>query len=204
MRGLAAALILIAAAPPGPWRDAGQDPDIKYFTRERAESAYQEYRAEGLFAAPLAAVLQVVSNPGRYPGVNPTLKAERWLGDQGGRRVVYNRYDPPLGDDRDACIALSEEHSADGVVTLRWDNQGVVCIAPVDGVVRMPSNEGFWELTPADEGRKTRFAYQFFQDIGGWSGWAILVNPTTLGIVQDSVRAIGHAAATQPGSAGGK
>jgi hypothetical protein len=194
------ALALASAVAPA-WQDAGSEGASKYFVRLRAESPFQEYRIEGKFDGPVAAVIEIVTHPGRHAGVNPTLKEERFLGEQGGRKVFYNRYDPPLGDDRDSCLAMSEERGPGGVVTLRWDSR-VGCIPPVEGVVRMPANEGFFVLTPADDGRATQFVYQTFQDIGGWGGWAFIVNPTTFSIVKESVRAIGRAAMS--GSAGGR
>jgi hypothetical protein len=162
---LALALIpLVAAAQAPGFKHVGSHAGVEVYRQMR--SPVIELVADGEIAAPPSQVRAVVLDYAHAHEVTDHVVESRVL--QSGKRdvYVYQRLDLPIVADRDYT-----QHCW-------WGEKGpqlsVRCVvdnghgpAPRPGVVRVPTLDGSWELTPIHDGMATHAVYHVRIDMAG-------------------------------------
>jgi hypothetical protein len=122
--------------------------------------------AEGVIGAPPLAVRDALIDYERQVGVIARVSEIKVLERRPGGARVYQRLNLPVIDDRDYTLDVS--WGTDGGT--HWIRYGAVEEGgpdPVDGVVRVNSHSGSWQLRPAEGGDATLVRYQFHMDMAG-------------------------------------
>jgi len=160
MASIASALAL---ALPG-YTEVARNHDVVVMQREG--STVIDLVAEGDFAAPPERLLALLLAYDRHAGLVRGVSESRVLARGPNEVVVYQRLSLPIISDRDVTLRVT--FGADGDV--RWlkfaacNQRGP---GPVDGVVRIPVDEGGWQLVPIEGGRGTRARYSLRLDLAG-------------------------------------
>ena len=122
--------------------------------------------AEGRFEAPPAAVEQVLSDYAAQLGVVSRLSEAEIL-DRGPQwLLVYQRLNLPVISDRDYVLYVRWGTEGDTL----WITHTAIAgtgPAPKDGVVRVVSHVGSWQLKPVDGGSATFARFEAELDLGG-------------------------------------
>lgn len=167
-------------------------------SRQRPGSDVREVRGLGSFAAPPWVIKNVVDDVEHYKDFMPYTKTSTQEKGGDGYIISYQRLEVPLADDRDYTIKIFDEstESAAGVVVWknRWSSAESIGRAPIDGVVRIAVNEGYWQLEDLDGGKHTKATYYVYTNPGGALP-AFLVNAANTQAVPDLFKAVAKAAA---------
>jgi hypothetical protein len=86
-------------------------------------------------------------------------------------KVRYTRLAFPIIDDRDYFIEITLDQDlgpdGSGVYHASWKPWGLDRPS-MHGVVRVTTNEGFWDVQPLEGGRKSQVTYYLLSDPGGY------------------------------------
>lgn len=200
-RAFASLVILCALAGPlahadDGWKEAGKSDGIAIFNRQRPGSDIAEVKAIGVIDAPPWIVKNVIDDVGRYKEFMPYTKASDILKKEPAAVVSYQRIDAPLVDNRDYTIRIRDESRrlADGRVVYKnhWVPAEGIGPKPIEGVVRVNINEGYWLLEDEDGGKRTRATYYVYTDPGG-SLPSFIVNAANTNAIPDLFKAVSKA-----------
>lgn len=199
---VALALLLAAGAAEaeegtGPeWKTVETDP-ITIKVRERTDGKGKDVWAEGTLKADVRDVQAALLDQASYREWMPYVKESREVSRAAdGSRVSYTRLELPVVSSRDyVCQVVNDGLVAadgTGVFIQRW--WAVPDALPVrEGVVRLPRNEGTWEVKAKGEGASYA-VYKFSVDPGG-SLPGFLANMGQKGGVLDTWKAVEKRAA---------
>ncbi len=202
----AAVLVVAAVAGAGQahadeWKevaktDVGGRPIVVY-ARDRAGSDVKEVRGVGSFDAPAWVVKNVIDDVAHYQDFMPYTETSKVVTKGDGFIVSYQRLSVPLADDRDYTIKIFDESKEDAAGKVvwknRWSEANKLGPAVIDGVVRVPVNEGYWQLEDLDGGKRTKATYYVYTNPGG-SMPAFLVNAANEQAIPDLYKAVAKAA----------
>ncbi len=206
-RAVAACFVALCAAASvageEPWHEAAKTEvagrPLTVYDRARAGSDVREVLGKGSFEAPPWVIKNVIDDVGRYSEFMP-YTAKSTIESQGdGWMISYQRLAIPLADDRDYVIKLTDESKEDAAGKVVWKNRWTTEGAkggpkPVDGVVRIAINEGYWQLEDLDGGKHTKITYYVYTSPGGAMP-AFLVNAANTQAVPDLFKAVAKASA---------
>jgi hypothetical protein len=105
--------------------------------------------------------------------------------------LLYTVIKAPLADRRDVTVRISDEsqwQAGRGFLKARW-TVSEAGPEPVEGIVRVRVNDGYWLLRPRDGGARTQLTYYLYTDPGG-SVPRWLVNQANRSSVPEIVRAL--------------
>lgn len=191
----------LAAHAEEPWKEAAKTEvagrSLTVFARARAGSDVQEVLGKGSFDAPPWVIKNVVDDVARYSEFMPYTAKSTIESKGDGFVVSYQRLSVPLADDRDYTIKIFDESKEDAAGNIvwknRWSSAGVtVGPKPIDGVVRVAVNEGYWQLEDLDGGKRTKATYYVYTNPGGAMP-AFLVNAANTQAVPDLFKAVAKA-----------
>ena len=163
------ALLLSMSAQSLAWEQVFDEDGVRVWQRPYANSPLLEVRGEVTVAGSLNAVMALL----RDADYN-----RHWVYRSGGAKIihssgyaqahVYGVVDAPFPmRDRDTVVRfdfIQEPETREITITITNTPERV---PPVDGLVRVPDFGGFWQLSPAPEGR-VNIIYQVHGDPGGW------------------------------------
>jgi hypothetical protein len=196
--------LLASPDSPGPtWTKAADTDGITVFTRDKPGTEVKEVKAMGMIDAPPEAVWKVLRDYPKYKERMPYTEAAEVVATEDGGKVtwLYSRIAAPFVAKRDYTLKIVDESDwkdGQGFLKSSWVMAADKGPAPMNDVVRLKINDGFWLLEPKDGGKKTQATYYLFTDPGG-SIPKFLVNSANSGAVPDVFRAI-RKYATQPAS----
>ena len=186
-------LALSLASAPATWQQVASTDGITVFSRTRDGSALSEVKAEAVVDAPPEAVWSVVRDYEAQTRTMPYTEVARVLSREAGDKslLLYTVIKAPLADRRDLTVRILDESQwseGRGFLKARWSvsDEGP---APVEGVVRVRLNEGYWLLRPRDGGARTQLTYYLYADPGG-SVPRWIVNQANRSSVPEVVRAL--------------
>jgi hypothetical protein len=166
------ALALLSAAPDVP--DDGWkllvDGDVKVFSRQKPGARVLEMKAEMLMPATPREVRDVLMDE-EYSKRTPWV-AENRLIDRPtpNSKVKYTRLAFPIIQDRDYFITVTCEQDlaedGSGLYHSSWKPWGLDRPAR-DGVVRVTTCEGYWDVRPDGDGHASHVTYYLLSDPGG-------------------------------------
>lgn len=194
--------------------DAGELPwklvvpgEVEVRARARPGFRIAEIRAE-MDATATPAELREVLLDEAYSRRTPYIADSRILAFQDANHwTKYTRLDFPIIDDRDYFIALDRvsdlEPDGSGLYLVKWKpvagDRG-----PIDGVIRVVVNEGFWELRASTRHPgKTHVTYYLLSDPGGvLPAW--LIDMGNRRVMPDILKALDKEALDRRAARGGK
>lgn len=170
---------------------------LTVYSRARAGSEVREVLGKGSFDAPPWVIKNVIDDVGRYSSFMPYTEKSTIESQGDGWMISYQRLAIPLADDRDYVIKLFDESHEDATGKVVWKNRWTTDGAkggpkPVDGVVRILINEGYWQLEDLDGGKHTKITYYVYTSPGGAMP-AFLVNAANTQAVPDLFKAVAKA-----------
>lgn len=170
MRKLFAILSLllptIASAAPE-WELASDDDGVQVYSRAIEGSDVKEMKAYGTIDAPPERVLALLADVEVYEETMPYTEESKLLKRDGNDIYFYTRLDTPLVAKRDYALKITISKQADGSLKSQWWPANHLAPKAIEGVVRVGVNEGYWLLTPAEGGAKTKAVYFVKTDPGG-------------------------------------
>lgn len=190
-----AALALLASPDSGPgWTKAADTDGITVFTRDKPGTEVKELKAVGMVDAAPEAVWKVIRDYPKYKERMPYTEAAEVVATEEGGKITwfYSRVAAPFVAKRDYTLKIVDESDwkdGQGFLKSTWSIATDRGPAPMNGVVRLKTNDGFWLLEPKDGGKKTFLTYYLFTDPGG-SIPKFLVNSANSSAVPDVFRAI--------------
>lgn len=191
-----ALLLADPLAPPAEgegWTRASEGEGVTVYTRPKKGSDLAEVLAVGLVDASPRAIWDMVRDFPSYPKTMPYIEASELLGSEdGGVLYAYNRLAPPLVDKRDYTLKFTDEsdwQEGKGYLKLAWTAVEGRGPAPIEGVVRVRVNVGYWKLEPRDGGKRTLVSYYVFTDPAG-AVPRFLVNMANTSAIPDLFRAV--------------
>jgi hypothetical protein len=143
---------------------------VSVWVKSNAGSPLGEITAEGEFDAPPEEVFAVLWDVPSQADYMPAVKKAKRVISGETRQVNHLVIDPgvPMVKDRDLVSeATVLERSAERIVFAFKSAEEGVGPAPSEDYVRIPVQEGSWELTAIDGGRRTRAVYKLRTDPGG-------------------------------------
>jgi hypothetical protein len=161
--------VLQPANPNDGWKLAAKTNEITIYSRVRAGSPINEFKALGDVDAPSSIVYAVITNFESYPRFMP-YTAESWLIKREADAIIgYQRLSPKICADRDYTLRVRTKSwpTAEGVTYVNWwapANE----LGPAEkaGVVRVKVCEGGWLLEPRGP-NKTHATYSVYTETGG-------------------------------------
>lgn len=167
-------LMLLTAEEPK-WKLDAESDQVKVYARAHDGSAVREMKAEGLIDAPPEVVWKVVRDYDSYTKVMPYVVEAKILSRTEGDKLmlVYNRLETPLVASRDYIIAIRDESDwkdGKGYFKSAWtcaDKEADAQLPEKKDVVRVRINDGYWQLEPRDDGKKTFATYYLYTAAGG-------------------------------------
>lgn len=154
----------------GPWQLVRSDKGIVVQRRTVAGSQLKEFRGIGVIEAPVSAVMAVL---------NDSEHRREWMAESKEQRtleqidlttaVLYSRLAAPWPvADRDLVMrATTRFEPAQSRVVIEISATTHPSAPPVKGVVRMPSMQAHWHLSPVLGGKWTHAEYQVHANAGG-------------------------------------
>jgi hypothetical protein len=125
-----------------------------------------ELFAEGDIAAPPTVIRDVLFDYDHASKVTDNIAESRVLQRRGQEAVVYQRLKLPVISDRDFTVHSSwQQHGA--TVTTQFAIDNTHGPQPRDGIVRLSTMNGEWELQPIRGGAATHARYHVQIDLGG-------------------------------------
>lgn len=138
----------------------------------RAEAGTVHFAAEAILALPLDSLFDVLMAYDAQRGQLPRLAESRVLERADGRLVVYQRLALPVVSDRDYTLLVTSGRRGD----VRWIHYTAAnhLGPPVrDGIVRVPTNDGSWQLVSLGDAR-TLVRFEHRTDFAGaLPGWMV-------------------------------
>jgi hypothetical protein len=184
------AAVVLAISPATAWEllSKSEEPHRSYtlFERPHAGSEYSEYRLEVFVESErdqvIAALEHNILDSSTYPeGFRRTL-----LRRERAALITYDYVDVPILSDRDVVMRIDLARDADPAQpAVRWHAIEGEGPRPPAGVVRMPSYEGTWTLTPTSSG--TLAVYQSHVDFGGSVPRALVESRLPAEIAQQAI-----------------
>jgi hypothetical protein len=157
-------------ADPG-WSVAAKTEGIVIYNRARPGSDLKEVLAVGSFDASPEHVHRVLDDNARYQDFMPYTKESRVLKREGDTVWSYERISAPLVAERDYTVKITHEREqrADGSAVLvhHFAQSNGDGPAPIEGVVRVQTLEGHWQLEPIEGGKRTRATYWVYTSPSG-------------------------------------
>jgi hypothetical protein len=190
----------LALAAEGTWEEAASvdigGRKLIVSARSKEGSDIKEVRGVGVIDAPAWVVKNVIDDVAHYKDFMPYTKASTVISTHDGYVVSYQRLATPVVDDRDYTIKIFDESREDAqgkvIWKTRWTEANKLGPKPIDGVARVPINEGYWILEDADGGARTRATYYVYTSPGG-SIPTFVVNMANAQAVPELFRAVGKA-----------
>jgi hypothetical protein len=149
----------------------GEHHGVKVYRRDTSGI---ELGAEGDIPAPPDRVLAVLTDYANHPKWVKGLAESKVLARDANSVVVYQRLNLPVLDDRDFTLHATWGDLPDGGRWLKFVTANDRGPRPVQGVVRVHTHDGAWQLEPIDGGRATHAIYRFHLDLAGsfpaWMG----------------------------------
>ncbi|MCK6544728.1 START domain-containing protein [Myxococcota bacterium] len=189
-----AALVVLTLAPhvaaAADWELIEDDEGIRVWRREVEGTSLVEFRGRGVVDAPIQAVLAVVHDADRSTEWMENCNASHTIQYKSPLDVIsYNRTasPAPLVSDRDVVVESTYEITpAKRTIKMAFRSVTHPKAPAIDGVVRMPRLEGYFELTYLTP-TKTDVTYQIQADPGGsLPSW--IVNWASKSIPFDTIR----------------
>jgi hypothetical protein len=183
-------VLMPRAAGAADWEQLEDDEGIRVWQREIEGTSLVEFRGRGVVDAPIQDVLAVVHDADRSTEWMESCNGSHTVEYKSPLRVIsYNRTESPapLVSDRDVVVE-STYVITPAAKKIRMEFRSVAHEkAPaLDGVVRMPKLEGYWELVYGGP-KKTEVTYQIQADPGGsLPSW--IVNWASKSIPFDTIR----------------
>jgi len=176
------------------WAKASEGEGVTVYTRPKKGADLSEVLAVGLVDASPRAIWDMVRDFASYTKTMPYVEASELLATEDGGRVLYayNRIAPPLVARRDYILQFTDESAwqeGRGYLKVAWTAVEGRGPAPIEGVVRVRSNVGYWKLEPRDGGKRTLVSYYVFTDPGGAIP-RFLVNAANTSAIPDLFRAV--------------
>ncbi len=176
------------------WTRASEGEGVTVYTRPKKGSDLSEVLAVGLVDASPRAVYDMVRDFASYTKTMPYIEASELLATEEEGRVLYayNRLAPPLVDKRDYILKFVDEsdwQEGKGYLKLTWTAVEGRGPAPVEGIVRVRTNVGYWKLEPRDGGKRTLVSYYVFTDPAG-AVPRFLVNMANTSAIPDLFKAV--------------
>lgn len=173
-----AAALPAAATDQGAWtlydRDDGASSGYALYRRQGPGEAFSTWRLEAELPAPPEVVWRVTladlleshrASAGRRRSV---------LRREGDVFWIHTEISVPLVADRDLVLRMERRRDpATGALRIEWRADPAAGPPPAEGVVRMVVSRGFWEFTPAADGR-THARYESYAEPGGpFPAWLV-------------------------------
>lgn len=167
-------------------------------SRSRPGTDIREVRGLGSFEAPPWIVKNVIDDVLHYKDFLPYSSVSDVLSTHDGYIVSYQRIKAPLVSDRDYTVKIFDEskQDSDGKITWknRWSLANELGPPPVEGVVRLSVNEGYWLLEDIDNGKHTKVTYYVYTNPGGALP-SFIVNAANTQAVPGLLQAVAKASA---------
>jgi len=170
---LVATVALFALAAEPRWEMAAEPPGLKIFSRTRPDSEVKEMKATGMIDFAPQDVFKVIQDLEHYKENMPyTAEATEVKKVSDTVTLFYSRLDTPMVSGRDYVIKLTDEskwNDGKGFLKVSWTivpEQDELVPLKKD-IVRIRTNEGFWNLEPRDNGAKTFATYYIYTSPGG-------------------------------------
>jgi ribosome-associated toxin RatA of RatAB toxin-antitoxin module len=162
-------VVLVAVLPAlSGWDLVSESGPTRVFRRAHENSRVYEHKVESIIQAPPERVWEVLRDTKGYSEFMPYVAESRVVGEKGNWRLVYQRLDPPVLDDRDYTVQIHAIPDPErGVYEQTFEIAPRAGPAPRDGVVRVRLATGRWRIEPTANG-STRIVYQLITDPGGW------------------------------------
>jgi hypothetical protein len=167
------------------------DDSIAVCSRKVSESRILEFRAMCVIDVPPSNVFRTVMRRDTYRHTSRyVVDFQVIASDTSSVFYIYQRLAIPLFSDRDYTLRYEEiQDSLHGHFSLVWTIANDKGPPPNENVVRIEVSWGSFEMTPIEEGRKTRLTCTIYTDPGGnIPGW--LVNIGNRSTMPDLLRAI--------------
>lgn len=191
MRLILAALLFAAPENPNAWNEVKNDEGTRVFARDVPGSNIREVKVEAVIAAPAERVWAVVTDQEHYVEFMPYVVEVQILGaDAGpGSRYEHHLVDPPVVSRRDYTLkATLETNAAEGRYRRSWTVANENGPAPIDGVVRVKTADGYWQVERLTA-ESAKVTYWLYTDPGGSvPGWA--ANKANTTSVPNMIRAV--------------
>lgn len=181
---LFAVMLVPAAARSIEWESKykNQDDKLEVFEREVPGSSIKELKGVGEIDAPPRACWNLIRDYNGYAAFMPYVKKSEILKVHAATTYLYSVIDPnlPFIAVRDYTIKIDDtSQPAVNRYSTRWTIANAEGPSKEPTVIRIERNDGSWELTPLDNGRRTLATYTLHTDPGGqlpaWaSAWANL------------------------------
>jgi hypothetical protein len=157
------------------WVEAAKNGTIVVYNREKPGSEVKEVRGIGTVKGEPWMLKNVIDDVGNYKDFMPYTKDSKFLKKEGTAVITYQRLDAPLISNRDYTLRIEDlsRKLDDGRIVYKnaWKPASKLGPAPIDGVVRVEVNEGYWQLeeAPADKDgtKRTKITYYVFTNPGG-------------------------------------
>jgi hypothetical protein len=153
-------------------------PGFSRVAQEKGVTVYKRDSGRGItvaavgdIAAPPERVRAVLLDYAGAPRWNKHVAESRVLSRGDDSLLVYQRLKLPMLDDRDFTLHVTWGQSGEQL-WLQFVTDNERGPAERSGVVRMPTHEGAWRLSPTDDGRSTHAEYFVHLDLAGsLPGW---------------------------------
>jgi hypothetical protein len=122
--------------------------------------------AEGVMPAPVAEVKDVLLDYRSQEGRVDRVSEVRLVRQSKGWLVVYQRLNLPVISDRDFTLVVRWS-AKNGITRIVYDASSHLGPPPRDGIVRVTTHSGSWQLKPVDGGRATFVRFQVRIDLAG-------------------------------------
>jgi hypothetical protein len=199
------ALAVLAASPEAGdgWKQV-VDGDVKVFSRAKAGQRVMEMRAEMTMAATPAEVRAVLLDED-YARRTPYVAETRLVAQPAPLvKIKYTRLAFPVIEDRDYFIEVTREQDlapdGSGIYHATWKPWGLDR-PPRDGVVRVTTNEGYWDVRPEPDWHGCHVTYYLLSDPGG-NIPAFAINLGNKRVLPDVLHAIYDEVVKRRGSGG--
>ncbi|MDD1422598.1 hypothetical protein MEO40_26530 [Dolichospermum sp. ST_sed1] len=144
--------------------------ELAVFSRDKVGTDIREVKGVGVINAPAWVIKNVIDDSERFKEFMPYMTESKIMTKGDGFVVAYFRLDTPIVDDRDYTIKIYDESQQQSSGKIIWKNRWTEANAlgpkPIDGVSRVPVNEGHWILEEATNS-KTMVTYYVFTNPGG-------------------------------------
>jgi hypothetical protein len=170
MLRFAALVPLLLTASPGAWERVADRCGVVVEQRTESVGRVRELRAEGVVGASPAACLAAVRNPDFFRRSMPFAESSVVVAREGPDVVFFHtRVAPPFVAARESTLRVVVEQmdGAPGGWRQRWTLAHERGPAPQEGAVLVVLNDGAWEFTPLDGGRRTLARFRLRTDPGG-------------------------------------
>jgi hypothetical protein len=166
--------LMVLSADEPKWELSTEDNGIKIYGRKKADSEIREMKAEGVVDATPQEIWKAIRDYDNYKTAMPYTEEAKVLKREDGDKTIlfYSRLNTPLVDRRDYILKIVDESDwkdGKGYFKSTWkaaNDQDALMPVNKD-VVRVRVNDGYWNLEPREEGKKTFVTYYIFTSPGG-------------------------------------